>query len=416
MAYDFLVIGSSGMQGRIVTRDLLESGYKVCCADLYREGSERNMAEHPGTRFEFIDLRDFESTKRIFDAIQAQVVVNCAEGDWNLDVYRLCLAAKRHVIDLGSDIPMTKSQLALHRNFEKAELVGITGCGSTPGINNIMFRYATESFSTIDTVELGFAWDSNVKKFVVPFSVESIIEELTESAPLIDDGKWIEKSPVDTEVVREFREIGAQKCYIVRHPETYTFSVDYQRFGLKNIRFQAGFPDHALEVLRKLIELGLGRKELLHFEKTEIRPVDALSRILTRLERPDGYTEKENLWVEVSGRDKEDNIRITKMECIVSTLPGWQDAGCNIDTGLPASIIAQMILDKRITARGSFAPDMAVPVEEFFKELKKKFSAGRERKTEEKTFENIQAAKVAVNNVKLYVDRTEGFAATLAVL
>ncbi len=31
-----------------------------------------------------------------------------------------------------------------------------------------------------------------------------------------------------------------------------------------------------------------------------------------------------------------------------------------------------MILDGRITARGSFAPDLAVPVDEFFKELKKK--------------------------------------------
>lgn len=121
-----------------------------------------------------------------------------------------------------------------------------------------------------------------------------------------------------------------------------------------------------------MIDLGLGNKDLLNFEKTEIRPVDALSRILTRLPRPEGYTERENLWVEVSGKDKDGNIKIVRMECIVLPLPGWIDDGCNIDTGFPASIIAQMINDGRITACGSFAPDVAVPTDEFFKELKKK--------------------------------------------
>jgi len=46
---------------------------------------------------------------------------------------------------------------------------------------------------------------------------------------------------------------------------------------------------------------------------------------------------------------------------------------------------------------------------EYFKNLKKKYGEGRERKTEIKSFENIDAAKVAVNNVKLYANLSEGF-------
>ena len=49
---------------------------------------------------------------------------------------------------------------------------------------------------------------------------------------------------------------------------------------------------------------------------------------------------------------------------------------------------------------------------DFFKELKKKYGKGRERKTEIKSFESIVAAKVAVANVKLYVNKDEGFAGT----
>lgn len=49
---------------------------------------------------------------------------------------------------------------------------------------------------------------------------------------------------------------------------------------------------------------------------------------------------------------------------------------------------------------------------EYFKELKKKYGKGRERKTEIKVFDNIEATKVAVANAKLYINRNEGFVGT----
>jgi len=48
----------------------------------------------------------------------------------------------------------------------------------------------------------------------------------------------------------------------------------------------------------------------------------------------------------------------------------------------------------------------------FFKMLKKKYAKGRERKTEIKTFDDIVATKVVLRNVKLYVNREEGFVGT----
>lgn len=45
----------------------------------------------------------------------------------------------------------------------------------------------------------------------------------------------------------------------------------------------------------------------------------------------------------------------------------------------------------------------------YFKELKKKYGKDRDRKTEIRSFESIDAAKVAVSNVKLYVNMAEGF-------
>ena len=49
---------------------------------------------------------------------------------------------------------------------------------------------------------------------------------------------------------------------------------------------------------------------------------------------------------------------------------------------------------------------------DYYKGLKKRYSEGKERKTEIKSFETIERSKVAVANVKLYVNMAEGFAGT----
>ena len=46
---------------------------------------------------------------------------------------------------------------------------------------------------------------------------------------------------------------------------------------------------------------------------------------------------------------------------------------------------------------------------EYYRDLKKRFGAGKERRTEMKVFDNIAASKVIIANRKLYVDIEEGF-------
>lgn len=49
---------------------------------------------------------------------------------------------------------------------------------------------------------------------------------------------------------------------------------------------------------------------------------------------------------------------------------------------------------------------------DYFKSLKDKYAKGKERKTEIRIFDDIEATKVAMNNTKLYVNRAEGFVGT----
>ena len=277
-----------------------------------------------------------------------------------------------HLIDLGSDIPLLKKQLAMNRELKIRKLIHITGCGSVPGIGNVMLNYAEKKFDKIDTVEVGFAWDSNMKVFVVPFSIESILEEFTMYAPYMHNHKMVRVKPTDSIIKAYHKAIGREKEFKCgHHPETYTFRKFCKNKGIKNIEFYAGFPEHSMRVIQTLVDLGFASNKKVNFRGTEIWPDEFLSELLKKLKYPKGYTETENLWVLIKGKHNGKEKEIM-MECIVPPLKGWEDAGCNIDTGMPASIMAQMIFKGIINKPGSYSPENIVPAESFFAELRKR--------------------------------------------
>jgi saccharopine dehydrogenase-like NADP-dependent oxidoreductase len=279
-----------------------------------------------------------------------------------------------HYLDLGSDHPMTEDQFKLHEEFKKKGLTAITGCGSTPGVVSVMARYAENQFDTIDTVNVGFAWNSNKPVFVVPFSVESITEEFEDEANMLINGKFEWRKPKSNIEDFEYMEIGKQRTFYTRHPEPTTFAKYFAPKGIKNAIVYSSFPDHSRKVLEMFGELGLDSKVPVKVNGTEVKPVNVLTQVLKRIEMPEGYTEKEDLWMLMKGK-KDGKAHQVKMDCITGTLKGWEDATCNIDTGMPCSIMAQFVKNGVIKDRGVFAPEFVIPPEPFFKELARRHMA-----------------------------------------
>ncbi|GGH75972.1 MAG: DNA gyrase/topoisomerase IV subunit A [Bacteroidetes bacterium] len=71
-----------------------------------------------------------------------------------------------------------------------------------------------------------------------------------------------------------------------------------------------------------------------------------------------------------------------------------------------------VILEGRIEEIKNKLANLVDYAVDYFKNLKKKYSEGRERKTEIRVFDEIVATKVAIANEKLYVNREEGFIGT----
>jgi len=83
MVYDFCVLGATGMQGRIVTRDLLENGYSVMLCGRDKSRVLHFLKKYKRTDFKYIEATKIHTIKDAVKASKSNVVVNCMEGDWN---------------------------------------------------------------------------------------------------------------------------------------------------------------------------------------------------------------------------------------------------------------------------------------------------------------------------------------------
>ncbi|MBI2045081.1 saccharopine dehydrogenase NADP-binding domain-containing protein [Candidatus Pacearchaeota archaeon] len=368
--YDFIIFGGTGLQGRICARDLLESGYGVLLVGRDTSGI-KNLLKNKRAGFLKVDLKNEKDVLKAIKNSQADIVVNCAELIFNVPIMRACLNAKKPLTDLGGLQHVTHEQFKLHDSFRKAGIACITGCGSTPGIASVMAAYAVEQLDSVETITLGFAWDSNIKKFVVPYSMQSIFEEFTEDPITFHNGKFVKENRAICQGIMNFKEIGKQTVYCIVHSEVYTFSKYFKNKGLKNIHYLAGFPEHSFKVIQSLIELRFNSDKKIEINGGKISPLDFTINALKKLKIPKGYKEVENIWVVAEGMKNNKKAK-KEMNCIVKTIDGWEEAGSNVDTGRTISIISQMLKNKVINSKGVYAPEAVVPYRIFFKELAKR--------------------------------------------
>jgi lysine 6-dehydrogenase len=324
----FVVLGGCGAIGRVVVRDLFESHRQnqITVAD-YRPVP---LIRSPRVRTVFADAR------RV-DLRGHTVVINCTQHDFNLHVMRAALRAGVHYLDLGGLFYWTRRQLKLHRQFQRAGLTAILGMGCAPGITNILTRAAVERLGGAKSVKIRVGTKDFNPAPGFPYSAQTIREELTLTAWIVERGKFREVKPrTGWERVTFPKPVGPQWVVRTRHSEVATLPVT---FHLRQCDFKVGFD-------RKFVrDVITGRI-----------PKQPVSR-----GRPDDY--------EIARVIVDDKL---VYDCHARANKRWHASAGDIDTGCPPSIVAQMIVTGQITQRGVLPPEVAVPVQPFFQELRKR--------------------------------------------
>ncbi|MBI4174688.1 MAG: saccharopine dehydrogenase NADP-binding domain-containing protein [Candidatus Aenigmarchaeota archaeon] len=372
----YLVLGGYGEMGRIASRDLAETAGNAKIIIAGRDGERAgNYAGELGKRVTGV-AADASKPKELADALEknkVDVVVNCAIYYSNLDVMSACLQAKCHYIDLGGLFHMTKKQLGLDEKFKKAGLTAVLGCGSTPGITNVLAAHGAGIMDKIEAINVrfaGYSWTRAETHFVVPYSMYTVFDEFTMKPAVFRDGKMAFVKPISGKATEYFPDpIGEVKTFYTLHSELATFPASFKSKGLKNCDFKVSFDEDFVHDVQVLIEAGAASKKYVEVAGKKVRPVDVAVKELNRL-IPDNKKIKDIEYIRVSmqGTKNKKPAGLT-LDCLAHSNSRWRAAAGDVDTGTPPSIVAQMLAGGIIKKRGVLPPELCVPPPRFFQEL-----------------------------------------------
>ena len=353
---NFVVLGGVGAIGRVVVRDLFESHprNRILIAD-YNAAGARAYARTFRSRRVNAALADARNPGQLAKVFRGRaVVINCTQHDFNLNVMRAALAAKVHYVDLGGLFSWTRKQLKLNGRFRRAGLTAILGGGCSPGITNVMTRAAVDKLERVKSVRIRVGGrDLNVRPagFFFPYSAKTIVEEFTLTPWVFERGTFREVKPrTGWERVKFPRPVGVQWAVCTRHSEVATIPLSFGRRGLTFCDFKVSFDRRFVREVIQRLKDGWTVRDFMNLPapRGEVNDYE-VSRVTVR------------------GAGKTITV-----DCHARANRRWHASAGDIDTGCPPSILAQMITTGLIEQRGVLAPEVAVPIEPFFRELRKR--------------------------------------------
>lgn len=378
-----LVILGAGLQGNICCTDLcdkeLSPGEKEILIADYDFNKAKEVADKFGLKAVQLDVRDHVKLIEVING--SDVVINCVQYNWNIDIMRACLEVGAHYIDLGGLFHVTKKQLELDEEFKSAGLTAILGMGSTPGTMNVMAGYAASKLDTIEEAKAICACGDFTKTNAVigiPYSLLTVMEEHTKEPWILKDGELQPVPPGSGKEIISFTEpVGPAEAFYCIHSEPVQFAKSFKEKGIKNASFKLSLPEEFEGAVSFLAELGFATEEPINVKGQEVNPLHTMVAVVNRyLERYDSKNDGELndcdvLRAVVTGTKDGVEKEIT-VECVIRTSEKWGFMAGALDTGVPPSIVAQMICNGQITERGAFGAEKGVPALAYFKELSKR--------------------------------------------
>jgi lysine 6-dehydrogenase len=370
------VLGA-GLMGRAVVYDLgrAREVRQITVADFDR-GRAREVASKFGAgkaRAVFADVRNTRELSRVLS--NSDVVVNCTQFNWNLDVMRAALAARIDYMDLGGLYHMTRKQLALDREFRRIGKLAIAGMGGAPGVTNVMSRALADEMDRVEAIRVynaGADQQAYESPIAYTFSIATILDELTTPPVAFENGRYVVKPILsDPEEGRFPAPIGKITLRHSIHSEMGTLPESFRKKGLREAFFKINYDPQLVNLVRGLSESGFTSREPVAVNGTSVAPRAVLLALLQKNVSKKPARDVEAMRVVVAGKkDKRRSSAAMEMWAEYSRRP--ELSAVARDTGFPAAIAAIMRCRGEIPGVGVQAPENVVPANPFFSELRQR--------------------------------------------
>lgn len=373
-----VVLGGYGEMGKVIVADLADT-FKGTVVVAGRNGKKAEKFARSFRKGNVIGAAADSADKiQMKNALKdANVLINSTNYYANVDVMRLALRHNVNYIDLGGMYWMTQKQLKFHSRFKKKNLVAVLGCGSTPGITNVLAEYGAKRFDRIHSLDVAFAdkdYTQYTQPFVVPYSMQTIFDEFTMNPRILLKGKIKIIKPLSDAKHFDFpKPVGRVLCRCSLHSELASLPETLHNKGIRECSFRGCWDETFVTQCKFLIDTGFASKEKLIVDGKEVIPRDIAVTLLNRFQPPSNIkiNDIEFLRVEIRGKENGKEKRLI-VYCQAFTNKKYNIPAGSWDTGVPPSIIAQEIIKGQVNGRGVLTPERCIKPELFFKALKKR--------------------------------------------
>jgi lysine 6-dehydrogenase len=216
----------------------------------------------------------------------ADAVAVCVPYRLNLEAMRAALTAGIPYADLGGLFYMTRRQLELDGEFRDAGVPAVVGIGACPGLSNVLARLATSRLDQVTSIDIvDGSIDPGSAGFAVPYSAETILDELDMPAMVFEGGELREVPAGSGAVDYEFPEpVGRMEAVYTLHSELAT--LPSRIAGVRDVRWRLALPPEVIGGFRLLISLGLASREPVPTTTGPVVPREVLAAVLGQLPGP----------------------------------------------------------------------------------------------------------------------------------
>jgi saccharopine dehydrogenase-like NADP-dependent oxidoreductase len=270
--------------------------------------------------------------------------------------YRLaetCVGAHRNLVDVSY---MSENPIRLNEAAVRAGSIIVPDCGLAPGISNVLVGNSVSTLDKIKSVHImvGGLPEKPVPPlgYVVTWSPESLIDEYTRKAWIVRRGRTVAVEALSGVQDVEFPGVGKLEAFYTDGLRTLPQTVKHvDDMWEKTLRF----PGHA-EKVKLLRTLGFFSQSNINVQGVQVQPRKLTAKILEQK-----LSEKRPKDI-VALRTETHGIRDKKRTKQVYTLLDFCDKTRGITamartTAYPASIVAQMILNKHLKEKGVVPPE-----------------------------------------------------------
>ncbi len=367
------VIGS-GLMGRAALYDVLQNN-SVKQAGIF--DVDENRASEVANQFGSdravaggLDATDEDQVALLLNDYDAALA--CTTYQHNPGLTRAAIKAGCHMVDLGGNNDIVKTQLEMNDEAEQAGVIVIPDCGLAPGMVSLMVADAVNKLDQVSSARIRVGGLPQSPRpplnYQIVFSVEGLINEYWEPCTILEDGKKTTVAPMTGLEDLEFDGVGQLEAFYTSGgsstlPDTFGSKIGFLDY--KTIRY----PGHCIP-MRAMLELGLASRKTVDVNGVESEPRALFKALLTRSLT---HTGPDMVLVRVSVEGVKDGAEKSIVYEIVDRQePGTMLTAMMRTTAFPAAIIAQMAASGQVTARGVKPQEIAVKPSLFLPQLGKR--------------------------------------------